>query len=194
VVRHGRTALSAIYQVNGDPAAPIALDDVGVRQCAAQQGTPWLRGIEVVVTSRFPRTQQTAGLLLGESVPKLIDPRLDEINYGDFEGGPWLQYGAWLSEHGPAAVPPGGFESWHQATDRLLACLANCLDLPGPRLVVAHGLLVSLLLALRDDDLRPDGSRLPEAPYVSPVSLTDAELRELLQRGARGSDNPSRKP
>ncbi|MEV6602807.1 histidine phosphatase family protein [Kutzneria sp. NPDC051319] len=185
VIRHGRTALSATYQVNGDPAAAVPLDEVGVRQCAVHRGALWLQGIAVTVTSRFPRTKQTAGLLLGGAEPNVVDPRLDEIDYGHFEGGPWLRYGAWLREHGLAAVPPGGSESWYQATERLLVGLAICLDLPGPRLVVGHGLLVSLLLALRCNDGPPDGAALPEAPYVSPLRLTDVELRELVQRGAR---------
>jgi probable phosphoglycerate mutase len=185
VIRHGRTALSATYQVNGDPTAAMPLDEVGVQQCAVHRGARWLQGIAVTVTSRFPRTKQTADLLLAGAVPNVVDPQLDEIDYGHFEGGPWLRYGAWLREHGPGAVPSGSSESWYGATDRLLAGLANCLDLPSPRLVVGHGVLVSVLLALRNTDGPPNGAALPEAPYVSPLKLTDAELRELVQRGVR---------
>jgi len=187
VMRHGRTTLSAAYRVNGNPSPPIDLDDIGIEQCARRaRDARWLDKIAICLTSRFRRAQQTADILVGErDVPRIVEPRLDEINYGAFEGGPWLHYGAWLRAYGPAAVPPGG-ESWRTAVDRLLTGLAECLKYPGPRLVVGHGLLVSLLHAVRDSDQPLECSALPEAPYVEPIVLTDVVLAELIDRGRRG--------
>ncbi|WP_188316961.1 histidine phosphatase family protein [Solihabitans fulvus] len=184
LLRHGRTALSAAHITNGDPTRRIALDDVGLRQCHLVALTAgWLDTIATSVTSRFLRTQQTADLVLGERlVQRVVEPDLDEIDYGCFEGGPWTDYGTWLREQGSTSVPPCGGESWDGAVDRLLAGLTNCLTHPGPRLVVAHGLLVSVVRALHGPDEPVDGSALPEAPYVDPVILTDTELAELAHR------------
>ena len=184
LVRHGRTLVSAAYRVNGDPTIPVPLDETGQAQCQQLATAPWLDTIACCVTSRFPRASQTADLLLAGRAPeRVIDPRLDEIAYGTFEGGPWLTYGAWLDAHGRFVRPPGAPESLHEATLRLLEGLAAALTLPGPRLVVGHGLLVSVVLAARE---RPTSlltsPRLPEVPYVTPVLLADDELAGLLGR------------
>jgi 2,3-bisphosphoglycerate-dependent phosphoglycerate mutase len=187
LVRHARTRLSASYRVNGDPSVPVALDDVGIKQCAQlSERALWLKAVNVCVTSRFARAAQTADLLLGDTkTVQKIDHRLDEIRYGDFEGCEWRTYGAWLGEHGPAAVPPGGDESWLMAADRLLAGLGSCLAYPSPRLVVGHGILVSLVQALLDGVESLACDALPEAPYVSPMVLPDDVLAEVVDRGRR---------
>lgn len=105
LLRHGRTSLSALHQVNGDPAVEVALDEVGMAQCQAVTDSAWIGTVVTCITSRFLRTRQTADHLLGTHRPeRFIEPRLDEVPYGMFEGGPWLTYGAWLAEHGPFAV------------------------------------------------------------------------------------------
>lgn len=187
LVRHARTRLSASYCVNGDPSVPVALDAVGIEQCARLlERELWLKAVNVCVTSRFERAAQTADLLLGDSAAeRKIDHRLDEIRYGDFEGCEWRTYGAWLGDHGPAAVPPGADESWLMAADRLLAGLGSCLAYPSPRLVVGHGILVSLVQALLDGVESLVCDALPEAPYVSPIVLPDDVLAEVVDRGRR---------
>lgn len=184
LLRHARTPLSALHLVNGDPTAQVGLDEAGVSQCRVVAGTAWIGTIVTGVTSRFLRTQQTADLLLGRHHTKrIVEPRLDEVRYGTFEGGPWLTYGSWLSEHGPFARPPGSRESLYEATVRLLDGLASVLDQPGPRLVVGHGHLVSLIqrLQMQSDSLKT--LRLPEAAYLSPVILPDSELSTCIATG-----------
>jgi len=170
VLRHGRTELSARYIASGDPARPVHLDAAGVAQCQQLAAARWIPTIVTCVISQFPRTRQTAELLLGPAQPVMVvEPRLNEINYGGFEGQPWMAYGAWLRRAGPGAVPPAG-ESRDAAIGRVLEGLTGCLDLPGPRLVVGHGLMISTLLQL----LRRRGLNrwdLPEAPYVKPIPL-----------------------
>lgn len=198
LLRHGRTHLSAVHEVNGDPTVQVTLDEVGMSQCRAAADAPWISTIVTCVTSRFLRTQQTADHVLGaHQAEQFVEPRLDEIGYGAFEGGPWLTYGAWLSDHGPLARPPGGPESLHEATARLLEGLASVLELPGPRLVVGHGHLVSLVQQLQTQPTAAVELRLPEAAYVSPVALADDELtrciatgRSLLARLATSDDQP----
>jgi probable phosphoglycerate mutase len=155
-----------------------------VSQCRGAAEAAWIETITTCVRSRFLRTQQTADRLLGARRPKrIVERRLDEVHYGSFEGGPWLTYGAWLAEHGPFVRPPAGHESLHEATGRMLQGLASVLDLPGPRLVVGHGHLVSLIQWLQTQPVSLIGLRLPEAAYASPIVLRDDGLTACIATG-----------
>jgi probable phosphoglycerate mutase len=175
LVRHARTAYSAAYRVNGRPEPGVRIDQVGEAQCRlAQMRYPW-QTIASCVVSDFPRTSQTADLLVtNKIVPRYVDKRLGEIDYGIFEGQPFLEYGRWLDENGPWRRPPGSPESQREAILRMLDGLRNVLTWPGPRLVVAHGLLVSVV-----QQASISGVYFPEAPYVTPIQLSDDRLRRL---------------
>lgn len=193
VLRHGRTRHSARHITNGQPAPQVRLDHVGQQQCrdlASRAG--WLAEIESCVTSELPRARETADLLLAGHVAHLVmDPQLNEIDYGRFEGRPWMEYGAWLQASDRHAIPPDGVESRDDAVRRMLQALRDCLNLPGPRLVVAHGLLLSVLTRLAAG--RPiDELALPEAPCVTPLAFPDARLSALVQRGLVELDRSAR--
>ncbi|WP_204449793.1 histidine phosphatase family protein [Actinokineospora baliensis] len=182
IVRHGRTALSARYIVNGDPTRSISLDDTGQRQCRSVASEPWTSSIETCVTSQFERAIESADLILGQTHAwRCTECSLDEIDYGAFENGPWMTYGAWLDANGCLARPPGARESLNEAAARLVGGLRAALALPGPRLIVGHGLMVSILTAARSGG-PVFGTRraLPEAPYASPLVFEDDELGSLL--------------
>ena len=178
LLRHARTGYSASYRVNGRPELHVGLDAVGYSQCLKMRGIRSWDHVVTCVVSSFPRAVQTAELLLaGRTVPIVTEPRLGEIDYGIFEGGPWAAYGRWLDDHGPWQRPPGAAESQREAIGHMLDGLREVLAWPGPRLVVAHGLLVSLI---RQGTIT--GVRFPEAPYVTPLHLADTELRDLTTR------------
>ncbi|WP_020522420.1 histidine phosphatase family protein [Catelliglobosispora koreensis] len=184
LMRHGRTDASARYIASSDPAKPILLDAAGIAQCQQKARSGWVSAIASTITSEFPRAQQTAGLLLGEHPTDIVvEPLLNEINYGVFDGGPWMAYGDWLGASGPHAAPEGG-EARSTAIGRYLQGLSRCLDLPGPRLIVGHGLMISALMQLMVD--RPLlALDLPEAPYVTAIPLSDGRLCELIDGGQR---------
>jgi probable phosphoglycerate mutase len=117
-------------------------------------------------------------LLMRVPGPELIvEPRLNELDYGEFEGGPFLKYAAWLESHGAYRRPPGGRESLTEGIHRMLTGVLAALDHPGPRVLVSHGLLLSVLLWNRD---RTPGETpplfFPEAPYIEPVAISDDDL------------------
>lgn len=181
--RHGRTPYSARYLVNGDPGVPVLLDDEGA--LCARRSRPLVRemGVRACWTSSFPRTRQTADLLLEEiSCPRSVEARLDEPDYGTFEGRPFLEYASWLREHGPTARPPGSRESQHEA---LLRMLEGCAALPAiaaPRIVVAHGFLLSALNWCRSRRTQEELPLfLPEAPYLEPLVVSDRCLLEWVE-------------
>jgi 2,3-bisphosphoglycerate-dependent phosphoglycerate mutase len=155
VLRHARTSYSARHWANGRPELAVPLDPHGQDQCPAARGTPPLDDIDTCVVSQFSRATQTAQLLRsGRPVPLVVDERLDEIDYGEYDGGPFLR---------------------------------GALTCPGPRLVVAHGLLLSLILSTRNGGCLID-TLLPEAPYVTATRFTDEELRHLADRMIEQTD------
>ncbi|WP_442785472.1 histidine phosphatase family protein [Actinacidiphila sp. DG2A-62] len=107
LLRHASTSYSARYLVNGDPGVRLPLDAEGVAACHVLRASGSLRHPHTWVTSAFLRAQQTTILLAGPAqLEPRIDARLNELDYGDFEGGPFLDYADWLglarSVHPPA--------------------------------------------------------------------------------------------
>lgn len=177
VVRHAPTTYSLVYRVNGDPNVNVPVTSQGEEVCRSQ---PHSREIVTCVTSPFPRCQRTAALLVREEVPITIDVRLGELDYGEFEGGEFLEYARWLAEHGPYIRPPGARESQAGAIARMLIGLRAVLDHQGPRLVVVHGLLVSVIRWARAHPRAPlTDVFLHGAPSLTSVTLSDDELRDL---------------
>ncbi|MGW0824208.1 histidine phosphatase family protein [Streptomyces sp. NPDC002845] len=181
ILRHSQTDFSEQYLVNGDPARAIRLNDEGVRSCRL----PWAVlpfHVRTWLASELPRAQQTASLLMGVPAPELItDARLNELDYGEFEGGPFLAYGSWLDQRGGAQRPPGACESQREGILRMINGVHAALEHSGPRVLVCHGLLVSVLIWHRDrslDEVMP--LFLPEAPYVEPLAVGDEVLRDWI--------------
>ncbi|WP_406199469.1 phosphoglycerate mutase family protein [Streptomyces europaeiscabiei] len=179
LLRHARTSYSARYLVNGDPELALSLDDEGVQACHdARQSVP--TDVSTWAVSAFRRTQQTAALLGSDpGLSPLVLPQLNELDYGAFEGGPFLEYAAWLQQHGPWARPPGASESQREGIRRMLLGVRTVLALPGPRVIIAHGLLISVL---GWDLTRTPGTAMPvffpEAPCLAPVALSDGHLAD----------------
>jgi probable phosphoglycerate mutase len=184
LIRHASTSYSARYLVNGDPSVRLPISAEGVAACHRLRDSGAVRHPRTWITSAFARTQQTAVLLAGPTQPELhVDARLNEIDYGAFEGGPFLDYAAWLGLHGPFTRPPGAAESQREAFVRMLTGVRNALRLPGPRAVVAHGLLLSLVdWALSVPPGEPLPLFFPEAPCLEPVVVADTRLQALTSR------------
>ncbi|MBT2390669.1 histidine phosphatase family protein [Streptomyces sp. ISL-1] len=178
ILRHGQTNYSRRYLVNGDPSKPIQLTEEGRQSLSRGWSTLPLHTVRTWLTSEFPRAQQTASLLMGVPAAELaIDPRLNELDYGHFEGSPFLEYAVWLDGDGADKRPPGGTESQRDGIRRMLKGLLAALEHPGPRVLVGHGLLVSVLLWHRNRS--PNEAMplfFPEAPYVEPIAIPDDEL------------------
>jgi len=196
LIRHGQTDYSSKYLVNGDPGLPLALSDAGVRGCALARASLPVTGVKTWLASGFPRAQQTAALLMDAPSSDLVtEPRLNELGYGIFEGGPFLTYAAWLRRHGPRQRPPAAQESQWEGIARMLQGVRAALDLPGPRILVAHGLLISVLRWQRDRD----GDQIvplffPEARCLEPLAISDSTLsawtdRLLAELGTEAHDN-----
>jgi broad specificity phosphatase PhoE len=158
--RHAESAANVDHALNTDPARPIGLTPRGRAQARRLGEQLAHLDVELAVTTNFVRTQQTAELALeGRDVPLLIEPDLDEVRAGLFDGKPIEAYWAWKERHSPRDRFPGG-ESLDQALQRYAIALDRLLERTEPvTLVVAHGLA---LRWITDTD-----SEIPNAiPYL----------------------------
>ncbi|MBO0610699.1 histidine phosphatase family protein [Myceligenerans salitolerans] len=198
LLRHAHTSWSRRYLVNGNAATRVALDDEGIASCLAARHQYAPMTVQTWATSSFLRTQETARLLMGDEAATLVVlPELDELDYGVFEARPFLDYAAWLHEHGPHARVPDGSESQRAGIRRMLTGLVRALDLPSRRTVVCHGLLASFLhwqsergtadpMPIYFDDVQPVVPRTwhdDDLRRLASAALDNLDEREVIDPG-----------
>lgn len=87
ILRHGKTEWNRLGKVQGCVDIPLAEEGISL---AAKVGRA-LKEVpfDLCFTSPLTRTRQTAELVLGErakQIPVIVDPRIQEINFGVLEG------------------------------------------------------------------------------------------------------------
>jgi probable phosphomutase (TIGR03848 family) len=85
LIRHGRTAANATGILAGRTPG-VVLDEVGRETTSALSLRLKEVNIAQVVVSPLERTQETAALLFNNLVPKALDDRLLECDYGTWQG------------------------------------------------------------------------------------------------------------
>ena len=154
LVRHGETACSRDGVLAGWTDVPLTA--IGVAQAEAVR--PFLAGERFAGAwcSDLQRTVATARLAWGEAAP---DPRLREINFGEFEGQTWatLDTAAKRSIMEFSGFHPEGGETLDEVFARVGAFLAGLP--PGRHLVFTHGGVIRLLTrAAGRDGFVPTGT------------------------------------
>lgn len=181
-IRHGESEFSVKELVNGDPAVACGLTELG-RQQAEQLGER-LAGepVGLCVVTEFPRTHETADLMLGErEIPRLVLPELNDPFYGEFEGGSLADYRRWAATHGPVDVPPGDGESRVAIATRYVRGFRVLLERPEETLlVVCHSLPIAFAVAGADG--RGPRARMPIITYAEPHILYEEQLERAAQR------------
>ncbi|HEX2266636.1 MAG TPA: histidine phosphatase family protein, partial [Actinomycetota bacterium] len=183
LARHGESEFSLRGLANGDPAVAGPLTGAGVEQARKLGERLREEPIELCVTTEFERTRQTADIVLaGREVPRLGIPELNDIRFGEFEGGLVEGFRTWLREHGAAGVPPGGGESRAETAIRYATGYRKVADRP-ERLILAIGHAVSIVYILKcargeDPPLFLEGP--PE--YAVPFRLSKEELSKAADR------------
>jgi broad specificity phosphatase PhoE len=189
-VRHGESEFSVKELVNGDPSIACGLTEVGEQQ--AEQLGERLAGelIGLCVVTEFPRTHETADLVLGErEVPRLVLPELNDPFYGRFEGGSLAEYRRWAATHGPVDVPPGGGESRVMIVTRYVRGFRALLERPeSTLLVVCHSLPIAFAVAAADG--RGPRAKMPMITYAEPHVLYEEQLERAIERLDEWSRNP----
>lgn len=116
--RHGQSLFNVDGIVNGDPSRDRGLSERGVAEAEGLAAQLAAVRIDLCVTSRFPRAQETARLALGgRTPPRLVDADLDDIRLGELEGRSLGDYRAWKHGRSRDEPFPGG-ESLNDAARR----------------------------------------------------------------------------
>jgi broad specificity phosphatase PhoE len=128
--RHGESVLNLERRVNGDPTRNVPLTERGQFE-AAELGMMIANvAFDVCLHTRFPRTARTAEIALaGRAVPFEVEPLLDDIDVGDFDGATLEEYRAWKHNHARDVPFPGG-ESLDDAARRYAEAFRRLLDGP----------------------------------------------------------------
>ena len=181
LARHGESELSVVGTVNGDPATACALTETG-RDQARRLGE--LLGdveIDLCATSEFERARETADIALaGRDVRRLVVPELNDVRFGEFEGGTLAVYREWAAANEPTVEAPGGGESRSATVLRYAHAYRTILARPEPLvLVVAHGLPIRYVLNALEG--MPPTALVDQVEYAEPYRLSADALAEAVR-------------
>jgi broad specificity phosphatase PhoE len=152
LIRHGETDWNVEGRYQGQSDVP--LNPIGVKQARdlARKFIP--RSLDTIFSSNLSRAQQTA-LMLSEATgaPLHLDPRLREIDQGEWEGMLFSDIRTRYSEvyeqrrHYPLEVAPPGGETVGQVRERVLEAVKEIIQQhPNRRIaIVSHGLALAII-------------------------------------------------
>jgi probable phosphoglycerate mutase len=187
LARHAYARSNAGATVNGAPPG-ASLAEVGIEEARTLGRLLADDTIDLGVSSRLLRTQQTLAVALeGRELPMMVEPLLDEIGFGSFEGGPLADYRAWAWSHPPDAACPGGGESRASAASRFADGLVELLGRPEETvLAVSHAVPLRYILDASDGSF--PAARVEHVPHATPYRLERESVRlaaETLRAWAR---------
>jgi 2,3-bisphosphoglycerate-dependent phosphoglycerate mutase len=179
LARHAEAASNLAEVVSGLPPGN-GLSPAGSDQARALGAELAGERVDLAVCTRFRRTRETLELAVeGRFLPVVVEPLLDEIDFGSFEGGPVGEYRGWARTHGPGAPCPGGGESRVDAALRFAAGLEALLARPEETVLgVSHALPIRYALDAADGSF--PAAMVALVAHATPFALT----REAVERAA----------
>jgi broad specificity phosphatase PhoE len=182
LARHGESSANAAGLLSSDPSRPIGLTPRG-REQARQLGEQLANlDIELVVATDFVRTRETAELAMqGRDIPLVVEPDLDEIRAGAFDGKPISSYWTWKEQHARSERFPLG-ESLDDATRRYANALRRLLARSeAVTLIVGHELEIRYIAeaAAGADTLGRSEIRIANA---APYLFDESAVRNAVDR------------
>jgi broad specificity phosphatase PhoE len=191
LARHGESLFNVAGVVNADPALDRGLSETGRAEARALGAQ--IAGVEIdlVVTSRFPRAQETASIALGDrTVPRIVMADLDDVRIGDLEGKTLADYRSWKHGHTRSEPFPGG-ESLNEAAARYATAYRALLERPEPVIfTVCHEIPVRYAVntAAGSQDLDAPVHDVRNAvPYIfgdRELAIAAAGISRLAEGGA----------
>lgn len=175
LARHAHAASNVAGAVNAVPPGE-GLSAAGLEEARALGRALASEPIDLGVSSRLRRAHDTLALALaGRGTLCLVEPRLDEIGFGSFEGGSLSDYRTWAWAHEAGADCPGGGESRADAAVRLADGLEALLRRPEQAvLAVSHGLPVRYVVDAAAG--RAPSQRLEPVPHATAHRLERAAV------------------
>jgi broad specificity phosphatase PhoE len=191
LVRHAESEFSAMGLVNGVPATGVALSPVGVEEARRLGELLVGEEFDLCVTTEFPRTVQTADLVLdGRTTPRIVVGELNDPRYGDFEGGPLEPYRAWAASQPSSGEPPGEGESRVAIVRRYVGGYRALLARPErTAIAVLHSLPIAYVLAAHEG-LDP-APRVPLVAYATAYRFSAEQLAAAVDRLAAWAEAPT---
>ena len=143
LARHAESTANTGHLLSSNPSQPIGLTPNGREQARGLGQQLANLEIDLAVATSFLRTQETAELALqNRRVPLLLEPDLDEIHAGIFDGRDIDAYWKWREQHPRSKRFPGG-ESLNEAMNRYANALQRLLERrEKTTLIVAHELAI----------------------------------------------------
>jgi broad specificity phosphatase PhoE len=179
--RHAESVPNVAHVLNSDPSQAAALTPRGRGQARKLGAQIANLEINLAFCTRFPRTRQTAQIALrGRTVPLLVEPGLDEVQAGVFDGAPIAAYWAWKEQHTANERFPGG-ESLDEAVRRYVDALHRLLArTEAVTLIVGHELAIRYIATAAAE---PDSQAGPQTGIAHAVPYLFDE-RALRRAGA----------
>ncbi len=175
LARHAHAESNAGDTVNGVPPG-AGLSPQGAEEAVLLGAQLVADAIELGISSRFRRASETLTLAMaGRAVPLVVEPGLDEIGFGAFEGGSLAAYRAWAWKHDPEAACPGSGETRATAARRIAGELVALLERPERViLAVSHGLPLRYVIDAAAGSV--PGQRLASVPHAVPFRFGRAQV------------------
>ncbi len=147
--RHGITEGNKRRLYYGSSDIPLIEEGIEAIKTRREAGIyPDLSGFEVITTD-LKRTEQTLFEMYGREVPHLIDPRMREFSFGDFEMKSYEQlkdredYQAWITGDNWRNICPNG-ESGEIMLERSLVAMEDYIG--KDCIIVCHGGVIAGLM------------------------------------------------
>ncbi len=153
LVRHGQTDWNLQKRAQGHTDIP--LDETGLAQ-AQRVGQAFLDlPVQRILTSDLKRAYQTADAIArATKIQPLIDPKLRERGFGEWEGMSFAEIGihfgfqADFKNVGRHEITPPGGESYVEVWQRVQSVVDEVMQSKIDTAIVAHGGTCALLLAM----------------------------------------------
>jgi probable phosphoglycerate mutase len=182
LARHGQSQLNVLGIVNGDPARDPGLSELGTTQAGALAYQLASVALDLCVTSRFPRAQETARLALGgRDLPHVVEEGLDDVRIGELDGRTLADYRAWKRGRARADRFPGG-ESLDEAAQRYATAFERLLERPERAVFcVCHEIPVRYAVNAAAGSTQLDGP-LHDVPNAEPYVFDANGLRRAVEQ------------
>jgi broad specificity phosphatase PhoE len=177
LARHAHAASNVGDTVSCRPPGE-GLSDVGIEEALALRDALAGEQIHLGVVTELRRTRDTLVLALdGRDITTVVQPLLNEIDFGSYEGGPLAAYREWAWSTAPDVVCPGGGESRTAIATRVAGALDWLLARPEETiLAVAHALPVRYVIDAAHG--RPPPARIGTIAHAQPYRLGRDEVRQ----------------
>jgi len=187
LARHGQSLFNVEGLVNGEPTLDRGLSPLGAEEAAGLAFQIAAVTIDLCVTSRFPRAQETARIALGTRaslIPHDADADLDDVRVGELEGRTLADYRAWKRAHRRSEPFPGG-ESLDEAAQRYAAAYERIAARPEDTvLCICHEIPVRYAVNAAGGSPTLDGP-LHDVANATPYVFDAASLRRAAEQMRR---------